>query len=434
MENEVLKSPSEFDVSSAIKKWRSQGFSKEMIELARNDMSEYGMPFKQVSIYMDVKLSAGQAEQLSQALRNEVNEDFVRHLAEGGYSAEQIKTILRFTSEVPVDVIEKNVTSDMKAHAISKALQAVKDSLAEAKQAVPEENEKVKEVLDSISEQLSALSQNAELIEKVSKKLDEMPKTESVDEESIRKEYEEKLEQKEAELSTQQDQLNKLMKTKAELTRKMEQMQEENQSVSKLRESMDQEMDEYRKQKNQILDERDDALRESRNLRKEMEEMKRTIGELEKQIKERNSRELERQLLNQTYQTQSVEDVERTVPVNDDVAEEKKKTPGWQAGYQAVVPNRYGGTQIVQIEHIRKKGPEHLLALAGKKCFRSKAKYNLIQQMKEADLSKSQMEQIQVAIESGLTDAEVSDIINSGFDVEEMAQAIQILLADKMYQ
>ena len=79
MENEVLKSPSEFDVSSAIKKWRSQGFSKEMIELARNDMAEYGMPFKQVSIYMDVKLSAGQAEQLSQALRNEVNEDFVRH-------------------------------------------------------------------------------------------------------------------------------------------------------------------------------------------------------------------------------------------------------------------------------------------------------------------------------------------------------------------
>ena len=54
--------------------------------------------------------------------------------------------------------------------------------------------------------------------------------------------------------------------------------------------------------------------------------------------------------------------------------------------------------------------------------------------MKEADLSKSQMEQIQVAIESGLTDAEVSDIINSGFDVEEMAQASQILLADKMYQ
>ena len=88
----------------------------------------------------------------------------------------------------------------------------------------------------------------------------------------------------------------------------------------------------------------------------------------------------------------------------------------------------------MQIEHIRKKGPEHLLALAGKKCFRSKAKYNLIQQMKEADLSKSQMEQIQVAIESGLTDTEVSDIINSGFDVEEMAQAIQILLADKMYK
>ena len=44
---------------------------------------------------MDVKLSAGQAEQLSQALRNEVNEDFVRHLAEGGYSAEAMKRSMR---------------------------------------------------------------------------------------------------------------------------------------------------------------------------------------------------------------------------------------------------------------------------------------------------------------------------------------------------
>ena len=85
------------------------------------------------------------------------------------------------------------------------------------------------------------------------------------------------------------------------------------------------------------------------------------------------------------------------------------------------------------MEHVHRKGPENLLALAGKECFRSRAKYNLIRQMKDAELSREQMEQIRVAIESGLTDTDVSEIIGSGFDAEEMAQAIQIVLADKMY-
>lgn len=44
------------------------------------------------------------------------------------------------------------------------------------------------------------------------------------------------------------------------------------------------------------------------------------------------------------------------------------------------------------------------------------------------------MEQVRIAIESGLEENEVIDIINSGFTAEEMAQAIQIVMADKAYQ
>lgn len=406
MENETLNSPSEFDINSAVRKWRSQGFSNEMIELAGKDMADYGLPYQLVAIYMDVKISAGQAQQLSRALKKGVSEEFVRYLAGGGYSAEQIRTILQFAESVPAGIIQKNVTSDMKAHAIHKVLQAVKDSLEEAEKTVPEESGKVKELLDSIREELSVLSQNAELIQKVSEKLEKMPKPEAADEEQLRKEYEKKLEQKETELSIQQDQINKLMKTKTELRKRVEQMTEEHQSAG--------------------------------NLRKEMEEMKRSIGELERQIKERDSRDLEKKLLQSMYRTQQEKELDWKPSVEKTMSAETKKAAG-QTGkipdsYQTVVSDRYGGTRIVQVEHVRKKGPEHLLALAGKKCFRSKAKYSLIRQMKEADLSKEQMEQIRVAIESGLTDSEVSDIIGSGFDVEEMEQAIQILLADKLYQ
>ena len=43
------------------------------------------------------------------------------------------------------------------------------------------------------------------------------------------------------------------------------------------------------------------------------------------------------------------------------------------------------------------------------------------------------MQQVKVAIECGLKEEEVIDIINSGFSAEEMAQAIEIVLAEKMY-
>lgn len=44
------------------------------------------------------------------------------------------------------------------------------------------------------------------------------------------------------------------------------------------------------------------------------------------------------------------------------------------------------------------------------------------------------MEQVKAAIQSGLNEQEVIDIINSGFSAKEMAQAIEIVVADRMYQ
>ena len=89
---------------------------------------------------------------------------------------------------------------------------------------------------------------------------------------------------------------------------------------------------------------------------------------------------------------------------------------------------------MVHVERTLRKSPDNILALAGKKLFKNKSRVNLIKHLTGKGLNQEQMVQVKAAIESGLTDEEVIDIINSGFSAAEMEQAIQIVVAEKMYQ
>lgn len=57
----------------------------------------------------------------------------------------------------------------------------------------------------------------------------------------------------------------------------------------------------------------------------------------------------------------------------------------------------------------------------------------MIRKLKGKGLSIEQMKQVKSAIEKGLTEQEVNDIIESGFSAEEMEQAIEIVVADRSY-
>ena len=57
----------------------------------------------------------------------------------------------------------------------------------------------------------------------------------------------------------------------------------------------------------------------------------------------------------------------------------------------------------------------------------------IIKAVAAAGLDKDQMKQVANAVRSGLLENEVIDIINSGFDAEEMEQAVEIVLAEKSY-
>ena len=58
---------------------------------------------------------------------------------------------------------------------------------------------------------------------------------------------------------------------------------------------------------------------------------------------------------------------------------------------------------------------------------------SMIRKLKGKGLNSEQMKQIRSAVEKGLTEQEVNDIIDSGFSAEEMEQVIEIVVADRSY-
>ena len=100
--------------------------------------------------------------------------------------------------------------------------------------------------------------------------------------------------------------------------------------------------------------------------------------------------------------------------------------------YQTAV--RLGGSEIpVTVEHTAAPARDGFFSALGKKLFGDRKRMRIIKAVAAAKLDKEQMKQVAYAIRSGLLENEVIDIINSGFDAEEMEQAVEIVLAEKSY-
>ena len=113
----------------------------------------------------------------------------------------------------------------------------------------------------------------------------------------------------------------------------------------------------------------------------------------------------------------------------DEPVEEKRNVPNSQQKEWEQKCVR--SMQSVQIDRMERKPANHLMAFANMLFFRGRGKNKLLHHLKNASLKPDQMQQVKIAIEKGIPEENVIDIINSGFDAIEMEQAIDILLAEK---
>ena len=376
------------DIGSYMTELKERGdINNDVLKLVKRDL-EYGYSREMVETYIGTGWGIERMRELSEIIGKTTDKEFISFIKENQFSARQMRTLLEFhLKNISVEDMIEVTGKGMSEFAVKKMLGELakaQEQVEDAKEKLGQEvweDEKSKEIMEKISEMVSGIGDNKDFLEKVLTKLEQLDAIKK-NGDDVKESFSHTIETQEKLISEQQTSLNQQAK---ELARK-------NTSIENLTAELDA------------------AKKEAKEAGKERNEMERKLEELQKE-NEALKRKADRK-----------EDVK--------TEEQQRRMPD---SYEAKVTGANGIPQTIQVERMTRRSPDGLLALAGKKLFKGKNRLNLIVHLKNANLNTGQMQQVKAAIEAGLTDEEVVDIINSGFSAEEMAQAIEIVLAEKMY-
>lgn len=396
---ETKKSES-VQVASVVVEFKNNGCRDDVLRVAKEDL-ELGYPKELVALYAESGWQMDRCKKFSSIMRADSDGDLLRMLAEGGFNPYQMQLLANYYGKgVPVaqlrDVGAKNLTAYDMEQALKLVYQANREAETEKEKAgeSPEDKD-LQEKIASLTEALS---------------------------------------QREKELGEQQEINNKQASEGAGLRIKIEGLEKQLKELEQEKAGCDSE-------KRSILEERDRFYRQNQTL---MEEKSQLIADLEEVQKEKDEmgqrlKEMENKAVTETAGTQATaaeQTTERGITADRQVTEPADNGIGDFAGndYLAAIRSRNGERHFVPVERSVRRKPDGLKAFAEKILGRGRQSSGLIKQLTGKGLNPAQMEQVRMAIQAGLTEQEVNDLIDSGFSAEEMAQAVEIVVAERAYQ
>ena len=382
-----------------------KGCRDDVLKLAKEDL-ELGYPQELVALYAEKGWQMERCKKFSSIMRADSDRELLQMLADGGFNPYQMQLLANYYGKgVPVaqlrDVGAKNLTAYDMEQALKRVYQANREAETEKAGESPEGKD--------LQEKIASLT--------------------------------EELRHREKELEEQQEINNKQASESAELRIKAEKLEKR---VGEL----EREKSGYDSEKRSILEERDRFYRQNQTLMKEKEQL---IADLEEVQKEKDGmeqrlKEMESKALTETAETQAagIQTAEQQPAISggQGITANRQETgtsdnnPENSAGndYLAAIRGRNGERHLVPVERTVRRKPDGLKAFAEKLLGRSRQDSGLIKQLTGKGLNPAQMEQVRMAIQAGLTEKEVNDLIDSGFSAEEMAQAVEIVVAEKAYQ
>ena len=371
-----------------------KGCRDDVLKLAKEDL-ELGYPQELVALYAESGWQMDRCKKFSSIMRADSDGDLLRMLADGGFNPYQMQMLANYYGKgVPVaqlrDVGAKNLTAYDMEQALKRVYQANREAETKQTDGIPEDK--------GLQEKVASLT--------------------------------EELRQREKELGEQQEINNKQASESAELRIKAEELE-------KQVKGLEQEKACYDSEKRSVLEERDRFYRQNQTL---MEEKSQLIADLEEVQKEKDEmgqrlKEMGNKVLTETAGQQEPSGVQKPVS-NRQGAEFPANKPEDFSGhdYLAAIRGRNGERHLVPVERTVRRKPDGLKAFAEKLLGRGRQDSGLIKQLTGKGLNPAQMEQVRMAIQAGLTEKEVNDLIDSGFSAEEMAQAVEIVVAERAYQ
>ena len=369
---------------------RNKHFSEDTIALVKSDY-EYGLTEEEISLYLNKSYDIEQMKILSECLHKDVPKDVIDIIKNTKYSVHQMQVSLEFYEKgVPVQTIKEVMDKGEKPITMRRLYEEVLEQLNNVKEQIPEESEYVKALISQMDEVVEKINHQNERYDALNKKLSEIET--SKDDEEVRERLVKENQDKDALINSQQNELNKASSTIARL--------------------------------------RDDIEKKD----KEMKRMGDRIESLEDKIisvATENKKEAESKA--EPEESQSVSQADKkmvdTVAVPQNMQAVANGIPVY---YQIPVVDGTGNVvQRLPIERsVRKSSNSGVVSLFARLSFKKKSRADIVKLVASGDLVPAQLVQIKSAIEKGLTESQLVELINNNISAEKMKEIIEIAVLE----
>lgn len=369
---------------------RNKHFSEDTIALVKSDY-EYGLKEEEISLYLNKSYDIEQMKILSECLHKDVPKDVIDIIKNTKYSVHQMQVSLEFYEKgVPVQTIKEVMDKGEKPITMRRLYEEVLEQLNKVKKQIPEESEYVKALISQMDEVVAKINHQNERYDALNKKLSEIET--SKDDEEVRERLVKENQDKDVLINSQQNELNKASSTIARL--------------------------------------RDDIEKKD----KEMKRMGDRIESLEDKIisvATENKKEAESKAEPQESQSVSKADKKMvdTVAVPQNMQALANGIPVY---YQIPVVDGTGNVvQRLPIERsVRKSSNSGVVSLFARLSFKKKSRADIVKLVASGDLVPAQLVQIKSAIEKGLTESQLVELINNNISAEKMKEIIEIAVLE----
>ena len=370
-------------------------YPNEVLALVQEDL-EYGLSEEQVKQYYKKKWSIGQMKIYSKCLRNGYSEEAIKVITSEHLSRNQMSIALEFYEKgVPLDSIKAVVGQNEFPAAMKKAYEMVLEQMKETRMVAEDAPDYVKKLVDQISAMITHIEFQEKRYDALAEHLKIFESTKK--DEDVRDDL---VKQNAHQATVMNEQQNQIMQA--------------NSAIARYRTELEQK-------------------------EKEMTKMQDKIEALEEQIRIMDQRDSDSKAVSKTASTVQPERV--LVPEPSIELKQSTIIPQNISGYGVPIyytvsmVDSYGRVvQTLPIERTEKKtsGITNLFSKLG---IKKKSRQDIVKLVASGDLVPDQLVQLKSAIERGLTESQLVELINNNVSAEKMKEIIEIaVLENAMYE
>ena len=369
---------------------RNKHFSEDTIALVKSDY-EYGLKEEEISLYLNKSYDIEQMKILSECLHKDVPKDVIDIIKNTKYSVHQMQVSLEFYEKgVPVQTIKEVMDKGEKPITMRRLYEEVLEQLNKVKEQIPEESEYVKALISQMDEVVEKINHQNERYDALNKKLSEIET--SKDDEEVRERLVKENQDKDALINSQQNELNKASST-----------------IARLRDDIEKKDKEMKRMGDRIESLEDKIISVATENKKEAE------SKAEPQESQSVS-QADKKMVDTVAVPQNMQAVANGIPVY----------------YQIPVVDGTGNVvQRLPIERsVRKSSNSGVVSLFARLSFKKKSRADIVKLVASGDLVPAQLVQIKSAIEKGLTESQLVELINNNISAEKMKEIIEIAVLE----